>query len=99
MKYLLDTCTISDFVTGQASVMARIKSIPPNLIALSSVSRMEVDHGLALNTERARKLAPILDAFFSAIATLDFDEVNAHAAVGIRAALKTRGNPSVLMTC
>jgi tRNA(fMet)-specific endonuclease VapC len=93
MKYLLDTCTISDFVKGQASVMARIKSIPPNLIAVSSVSRMEVDYGLALNAERARKLAPVLDAFFSAIATLAFDEVDAHAAAGIRAALKIRGQP------
>ena len=93
MKYLLDICTISDFVKGQASVMARIKSIPPNLIAVSSVSRMEVDYGLALNTERARKLVPVLEAFFSAIATLAFDEVDALAAAGIRAALKTRGQP------
>ena len=54
---------------------------------------MEIDYGLALNTERAKKLAPILDAFFSAIATLPFDEADAQAAAAIRAALKTQGQP------
>jgi tRNA(fMet)-specific endonuclease VapC len=59
MKYLLDTCTVSDFVKGQANVLARVKATPPNLIAVSALTRMEVDYGLALNAERARKLAPL----------------------------------------
>lgn len=91
MRYLLDTCTVSDFVRGQPGVMARIKATPPNLIAVSALTRMEVDHGLALDAERARKLAPVLDAFFSAIATLSFDEVDARAAAAIRAAFKAKG--------
>lgn len=93
MKYLLDTCTVSDFVKGQPNVLARIKAIPPNLIAVSALTRMEVAYGLALNAERARKLAPVLQAFFSAIATLPFDEADAQAAAAIRAALKTKGQP------
>jgi tRNA(fMet)-specific endonuclease VapC len=93
VKYLLDTCTVSDFVKGQPNVLARIKATPPNLIVVSALTRMEVDHGLALNTERAKKLAPILDAFFSTIATLPFDEADAQAAAAIRATLKTQGQP------
>jgi tRNA(fMet)-specific endonuclease VapC len=93
MKYLLDTCTVSDFVKGQPSVLARVKATPPNLIGVSALTRMEVDYGLALNTERAKKLAPILDAFFSTIATLPFDEADAQAAAAIRAALKIQGQP------
>lgn len=93
MKYLLDTCTVSDFVKGQPNVLARVKATPPNLIAVSALTRMEVDYGLALNAQRARKLAPILDAFFSTIATLAFDEADAQAAAAIRAALKTLGQP------
>lgn len=93
MKYLLDTCTVSDFVKGQPKVMARIKGTAPNLIAISSITLMEVAYGLALNVERARKLAPILEAFFSAITTLPFDEADAQAAAAIRAALKTQGQP------
>ena len=93
MRYLLDTCTVSDFVKGQPSVLARVKATQPDLIGVSALTRMEIDYGLALNTERAKKLTPILDAFFSAIATLPFDEADAQAAAAIRAALKTQGQP------
>lgn len=93
MMYLLDTCTVSDFVKGQPKVLTRVKATPPNLIAVSALTRMEVDYGLALNAERAKKLAPILDTFFSTIATLAFDEADAQAAAAIRAALKTQGQP------
>ncbi len=93
MRYLLDTCTVSDFVKGQPNVLARVKATPPNLVAVSALTRMDVDYGLALNADRARKLAPILDAFFSTIVTLPFDEVDAKAAAAIRAALKSIGQP------
>jgi tRNA(fMet)-specific endonuclease VapC len=93
MKYLLDTCAVSDFVKGQPKVLARVKATSPNLIAVSALTRMEVDYGLALNAERAKKLVPILDAFFSSIATIPFDEADAQAAAAIRAALKTQGQP------
>jgi len=93
MKYLLDTCTVSDFVKGQPNVLARIKAISPTLIAVSALTRMEVEYGLALNAERARKLAPVLQAFFSTISTLPFEVADALAAAAIRAALKTKGQP------
>jgi tRNA(fMet)-specific endonuclease VapC len=93
MKYLLDTCTVSDFVKGQPGVMARIKATSPKQLVVSSLTRMEVDYGLALNSERARKLAPMLEAFFSVVATLPFDAVDAQATAAIRAALKAQGQP------
>lgn len=93
MKYLLDTCTVSDFVKGHPNVLARVKATPPDLIAVSVLTRMEVDYGLALNAERARKLVPMLNAFFSTIATLPFDEADANAAASVRAALKIMGQP------
>lgn len=93
MKYLLDTCAVSDFVKGQPQVLARIKATAPNLIAVSTLTRMEVAYGLALSAERGAKLAPVLQGFFSAIATLPFDEADAQAAAAIRAALKKKGRP------
>ncbi len=93
MKYLLDTCTVSDFVKGHPNVLACVKATPPDLIAVSVLTRMEVDYGLALNAERARKLAPMLDAFFSTITTLPFDEADAKATAAIRASLKIVGQP------
>jgi len=93
MKYLLDTCTVSDFVKGQPGVLAHIKATSPKWIAVSALTRMEVDYGLALNPERAEMLAPVLDDFFCAIATLPFDTADAQASAAIRAALKRQGQP------
>jgi len=93
MKYLLDTCTVSDFVKGQAGVMARLKATSPKLIVVSALTRMEIDYGLALNSERARKLAPVLDALFSVVGTVPFNEADAQATASIRAALKLQGRP------
>lgn len=93
MKYLLDTSTVSDFVKGQPGVMARIKALSPKQIVVSALTRMEIDYGLALNSERARKLAPMLDAFFSVVGTVPFEEADAQATAAIRAALKIQGQP------
>lgn len=93
MKYLLDTCTVSDFVKGQAGVMARLKATSPKLIVVSALTRMEIDYGLALNSARARKLAPVLDALFSVVGTVPFNEADAQATAAIRAALKLQGRP------
>lgn len=93
MKYLLDTCTISDFVKGQAGVLARIKATPPSLISVSVITRMEIEFGLQLNPDRARKLAPILNDFLAAVTTLAFSEADAMAAAAIRPALQRQGQP------
>lgn len=93
MKYLLDTCAVSDFVKGQPGVMARIKATSPKLIVVSSLTRMEINYGLALNSERARKLAPVLDEFFSVVYTVPFDEADARATAAIRASLRRQGRP------
>lgn len=91
MRYLLDTCTVSDFVKGQAGVLDRIKATLPDQIVVSSITRMEIDYGLALNSERARKLSPMLDAFFAVTRTVSFEGVDAQATAAIRAALKRAG--------
>ena len=93
MKYLLDTCAVSDFVKGQPGVLSRLKATAPNLVAISSITRMEIEWGLLLNPERARKLAPVINAFLSRIATLAFDAADAQAAAGVRAALQRQGQP------
>mgnify|MGYP001814091527 CR=1 FL=1 len=93
MKYLLDTCTVSDFVKGQTNVLARIKAAPPLTLAVSVLTRKEVAYGLVLNPERARKLGSVLDAFFSAIATLPLDTPDALAAAAVRATLNRKGQP------
>jgi len=93
MKYLLDTCTVSDFVKGQPGVHARIKATPPQLIAISTVTRMEIEFGMQLNPERAKKLAAVMDAFLSSITILPFEDVDAKTAGGLRSALQKQEQP------
>ncbi len=91
MKYLLDTCTVSDFVKGRPGVLSRIKATVPNLLAISSITLMEIEFGLALNPHRARKLAPVINAFLGSITTFSFDEADSLAAAGVRASLQRKG--------
>ena len=93
MRYLLDTCTVSDFVKGLPAVMQRIRQSEPGWLAVSVVTRMEIDFGLALNAERARKYAPLLDDFFSVVPTLEFAVADAEASASLRASLRQQGRP------
>jgi tRNA(fMet)-specific endonuclease VapC len=93
MTYLLDTDTLSQFSRGHAGVLERVKETSPSDIAISTVTLMEIEYGLALQSAKARKLRPILYDFFGAATLLPFDEQAAKATAAIRAKLKTKGTP------
>ncbi len=93
MRYLLDTCVLSDFARGEASTLARIKQASPGNLAISAVTEMEIDYGLRLNPRLARKLKPVIDAFVEAVTVLPYDRAAAHATSELRAILKRSGRP------
>jgi len=93
MKYLLDTCVISDFVKGDTNTLAMLKRVSPNDIAISSITVMEIQYGLALNPNRAKKIEPIIHDLFKAITILEFDSNDAMETGAIRALLKQQGRP------
>ena len=98
MTYLLDTDTLSQFSRGHVGVLTHVKETSPSEIAISSITLMEIEYGLALlgltlQSAKVRKLRPILQAFFSAVTILPFDAQCAKATAAIRAQLKTKGTP------
>jgi tRNA(fMet)-specific endonuclease VapC len=93
MNYLLDTCVISDFIRGEKNTLARLKSVSPNHIAVSSITVMEIEYGLALNLSLAKKIRPVIHAFLESINILAFNSDDAKAAALIRAMLKEQGTP------
>ncbi len=93
MKYLLDTCTVSDFVKGQPGVLQRVRQTEPGMLAVSAITRMEIEYGLALHAARAQKLVPMLNAFFAIVDSLGFDVADAEASASLRAGLRTQGRP------
>ena len=55
MKYLLDTCVISDYVKGEPGTLKHIQRVKPSEIVISSITVMEIEFGLELDKIRAAK--------------------------------------------
>lgn len=93
MKYLVDTCVISDFIKGEANTSNKIKDIPPNLIAISTISIMEIQYGIALTPRHRQVVEPVFMEILTSITTLNFNQGDALQAAKIRALLKQEGKP------
>jgi tRNA(fMet)-specific endonuclease VapC len=93
MRYLLDTCVISDLIKGEARTTLRLRQTPPIDIAISAVTVMELRYGLVLNPQRAQKVEPAIASLLSSVTILPFGTVEAEQAAQIRAALKPQGQP------
>ncbi len=93
MRYLLDTCVISDFIKGEPRTQTRVKQTPPADIAISSITVMELRYGLALNPQRAQKIEPAIASFLASVTILPFNTAEAEQAAQIRAIFKTQGQP------
>jgi tRNA(fMet)-specific endonuclease VapC len=93
MRYLLDTCVISDFIKGEAGTVSRLKQTSPSDIAISAITVMELHYGLALNPQRAPKIEPAIASILTATNILPFNRSTAEQTAQIRALLKSQGQP------
>ena len=93
MKFLLDTCVLSDFVRGNTDVASTLRSKPPTDVAISSVTWMEVRYGLELNPERGRKIEPVITALVTSMAIISYDRDDAFFSAACRARLRLLGTP------
>ena len=80
MRYLLDTCVISDFIKGEPGTMAKLKQTSPVDIAISAVTVMELQYGLVLNPQRAQKVEPAISSILAAVTVLPFSNGEAEQA-------------------
>lgn len=92
MKYLLDTCVVSDFFKKNPGVVQRMEMLSPKQIYISAISVMEVEFGLLLNLERANKLRSLWESLLKQIQVLPYSDDCALATATIRAYLKGTGN-------
>ena len=93
MKFLLDTCVLSDFVRGNTGTLSSLRAKSPTDIAISSVTWMEVRYGLELNPERAKRIEPLVEALTASIETLSYDRDDAAVSAQWRARLRVLGTP------
>lgn len=93
MKFLLDTTVVSDFTRGVPAVIERLKGTSKENCAISVVTAMEIEYGLRLNAERARRIRPMLEALLKDLEVLAYELEDANATAAVRAALRKRGTP------
>ncbi|MFN7096240.1 MAG: type II toxin-antitoxin system VapC family toxin [Gammaproteobacteria bacterium] len=93
MKYLLDTCVISDFIKGDPGTLNTLKATSPSEIGVASVTVMELQYGLFLHPVKAKIIRPIITNFLASIVIFDFDKNDAQHAAEVRAELKHKGQP------
>ena len=93
MKYLLDTTVISDFTRGHPAVMARLKALSHREAGISSVTTMEIEYGLRLNSARAQRISPMIEGLLEGLEVIPYGSAEARVTAVIRAALTARGQP------
>jgi len=93
MRLLLDTNVISDFVRGEASVQANLRSVAPADIAVSSITVIEIAYGLARNPPVARRIGPLIDVLLGSITVLAYSVEDARETGRIRSELEQVGRP------
>lgn len=91
--YLLDTTTVSDYLRGNAEVLNKLKSISPQLIAISSITKFEIEYGLRKKPSLRKVYQPQLEAIYSQTKNIDFNTAVAIEAAQIRDELVKAGTP------
>ncbi len=93
MPYLLDTCTLSDYLKDDLPTMVRLKQEKPYNIYFSAVTRFEVEYGLQLKPSSIAKIEPQLKVIYQKTKTLDFSATEAKVTAKIRKELRQMGQP------
>lgn len=93
MKYLLDTCVITDFIKKDFGTRSNIKRIFPDKLALSIITVFEIKYGIELikETKKGIFVEEMTNELITQINLLYIDEVVAIEAAKIRAELKKEG--------
>lgn len=91
--YLIDTCTVSDFVKGDENTLIKIKATDPEHLFLSTITSMEIEYGLQKNPQKASTIQAVVQDFLNTLHILDFGAKEAKWAGNIRATLIKKGTP------
>lgn len=93
MRYLLDTNVVSDFVRGEAAVIARLQQEAPSNLALSVTSELEIEYGLQRVPQIAVRVASAMRQIIEAVILLPFEREDAKLAAVLRNQLAAAGKP------
>ncbi len=94
MRFLLDTNVLSDFVRGEAGVVSRLKREASRDLAVSAITEMEVEYGLAkAPSSFSKRKRDGMRVLLNLVVVLPFEREDARAAGQLRASLAADGTP------
>lgn len=82
--YLLDTTTVSDYLRGNQGVLKQLKSISPQLISISSITKYEIEYGLRKKPSLRKVYQAALESIYAQTQDLQFCSEVALEAAKIR---------------
>jgi tRNA(fMet)-specific endonuclease VapC len=91
--YLLDTNVVSDFFRSIEPVSNKMRAINAKSMAISSLTRMEIEFGFERNPAARRRFGALWIQFAGNCREIPFDTPCANATGRIRAQLATMGQP------
>ncbi len=87
--YMLDTNTVSHLFRRHAGIIAKLKTLPPSKISISSITEAELRYGLAKRQNKA--LAKIVATFLESVTVHSWDSKAAKSYGELRALMEKTG--------
>jgi tRNA(fMet)-specific endonuclease VapC len=91
MKYLLDAGTLSAALRGRLPVVLKLAELGPGEVAMSVLSRMQVEIGLRVRPRAQARYARLLRTLSETVRTIDFGDAEARQAATLGAYLESGG--------
>ena len=91
--YLLDSCTMSDFMKGEVTTVKKLKSLSPSLIYISTITQVEIKYGLLRKFDNSHKYFKLFEDFLKAVTLLPLDSAAANCSAEIMMELNRKGTP------
>ncbi len=84
---------LSDFARGNLAVATRLRREAPPQLAVSAITEMEVEYGLARNPNLAPRVREAMRMLLNTISVLPFEREDARVAAQLRANLNSLSTP------
>lgn len=91
MKYLLDAGTLSAALRGRLPVVLKLAELGPGEVAMSVLSRMQVEIGLRSQPRAQARYARLLKTLSESVRVVDFGAAEAQQAATLGAYLESGG--------
>ncbi len=91
MKYLLDGGTLKAALCGRLPVALKMAELGPGDVAVSVVSRLQLEIGLSSSPKAQTRYARLYEVLSNTIRTIEFGEHEAQQAATLGAYLKSGG--------